>query len=403
MSTKISLERLISFVTELSKATNDVDGSPSNDNKTLYNNIDANNTNDTNYTNNTNNTNNTNDLNDLPIKLKAYCEPYISDYHRLKVITTFKNENEEGEAISLNISLYSSILTCIDKQYINMSQNDKYKYVDEFVSIIKQKFNVLFTIYNYKQLKWIKRNIVNEINNYTNHNIIIQLLADFLHLSIFIFNCNSQIVSVCYTEKQFNIYKPSIFLLLKNNYFEPIVTNDKHLFWTTDPLFDFLTNNKKSELYILNSHCKEVLDKTFEIGLDEIKLEEDEEDKEHVDTNDNADNKSEHNSFVQETLGVNIQNNDSGNNSDDNSDVNSDVNSDDSASNKNCIFIKKHSKIKNIKVDNKMKLDELQKIAKSLKISLYDGEYKNGSKKPKSKTDLYNEINKQVTCVKTSK
>ena len=36
-------------------------------------------------------------------------------------------------------------------------------------------------------------------------------------------------------------------------------------------------------------------------------------------------------------------------------------------------------------------------------ISLYDGEYKNGSKTPKSKTDLYNEINKQVTCVKTSK
>ena len=224
MDNKVSLERLISYVLDISQVGDNYTESEEEEKEDL-------NLNKEDLCPGEMST-----LEIFPEKLKALIGPYTEDYYRIGVIKEKKDKRE-----TRNISLYYSIVFCIDKQFIDFTENEKYIYLERMTGMLKLNLNEIFEVYKvhddvekfraskfhkvnkvtkvtrdneYKNLGWTKKKILEEIDNYTNSNIIIKLLSDYLNINVIVLNWDNDIISMCYTEEQYNRYKPSIIIFL---------------------------------------------------------------------------------------------------------------------------------------------------------------------------------------------
>jgi hypothetical protein len=340
------------------------------------------------------------DLNELPDELGSIVESCKDNYYGRYVM---KSE--------INTSLYHSVLLCIDEKFIDLNEDIQKLYIHRLLHVIEVYFTDIFRQNNYRRKGFTKKILLKQVNSYENTNMVIKILSDFMSINILVLDWSDEKVYIYYAEKTFNKHKPSIILVKKENMFYPIVNDTASIFWNNDPLFDTLTCNSKN-LHIPQTNCKKPEEKVFlneredlssyyqEIEKVDDKLVEKVDDKlveklvEKLDETKKVD--VDENKFEQIVNDNTIEES-----SDDVSDIedgsdNEDDNSEDNIECSKIFYKNKPKKVDLDSVNNKMKLSQLQKIAKQMKISLYLGKYKNGSFKYKTKQQLCKDINSKI-------
>jgi len=142
---------------------------------------------------------------------------------------------KQGIIPSKDLSLYVSILFCINKDYFILTEN-------EILSDAK--------------------NLKTKYNN-------VQLIVNNLKLNIIIFNFDNKTIKTVYEGDYFNPYISTIFLSYKNNYYEPIICNETKIFsYSSSKInvfkYNILTSDiqyfDSSKEYILNDNIFEILE-----------------------------------------------------------------------------------------------------------------------------------------------
>ena len=138
-----------------------------------------------------------------------------------------------------NISLYTSILFCIDPNYI-------YKDKDVIIDLINE--------------------LKNNIN--TEHDIL-QEIVNYLKINILIFDFKNEMVKSCYYSEFLNPWRPIIFLANYDNFWEPICTQETKIFGYISNKVNVLKNKilvnnityvNDSKYFQLNDNFLEILD-----------------------------------------------------------------------------------------------------------------------------------------------
>lgn len=135
---------------------------------------------------------------------------------------------------NLATSLYYSVLFCITNKFATIDN------IDMYIEILKNKMiadlteKKLFTILKYRQYKWTIKDVSDAVKNNTNNKLTIRYVADYFNINIFLVNINKDSMSAIFNNDGLNIHKPSIFLTLYDNVFEPLSISDKFLWNNTD-------------------------------------------------------------------------------------------------------------------------------------------------------------------------
>jgi hypothetical protein len=243
--------------------------------------------------------------------------------------------------------------------------------------------------------------------------MMLRYLADYFYVNLFLLNIQEDKIYAIYPEEHFNIFKMNIFLAFSNDVFEPVIYNNLKL-WNheTEP-FKKLINVDKSSIGVLNmDFSNNVLKeaKLFKTGTEDLdrylpesyikKMEEleknlDSKDSVHLNESENKfeevedfdENNEEvvHDDVTETELDVLIIKND-------NDVFCTKANINDTISDKK----KKKKKSKKLpdlsNVSMKMKLTELQKLAKKCGIKLTKGKTKSGKPKMKTKSSLVKDL-----------
>ena len=348
------------------------------------------------------------DLSNLPEKLLDQVEACADEYYRYGVISKCRF----GKSV-VNVSLVYSILFCIDNRFLNIVDKEKQVYISKVIYHLLLEFDKQYKKHEYRKLGWTKKGLRAEIDTYTNSNIMVQYIADYFNINIFVLDWEDEVVRVAYTDNEFNKYKPSVILSLKSSVYEPIITNEVRFFSNKDLLIKTVINNPKIE--ILNPKRKtESFDKKFTIGMEDLDQylaqqeekddtnkeqkestddekgdEPDEEGEEGEEGNENdVKEKNEDDNYYDDSLQNENLETDTEIDETDNEEV------EEEKRNVKDIFCKtKKSSPKKYKLTPSMKLGELQKIAKKLGIDINTEEKtKSGKFKAKTKSCLHKDI-----------
>ena len=326
-----------------------------------------------------------NSLGDLPKKLKKIFDPFISDMKRVGVLP---NKNK-----TINVSLLYSILYCVKPDFLDMSNAEKITCIEQLTKkMVSDLYSrKLFEEFEYKKLGWTKKELDETLVKYKNNILTLRFLSDYLHISIFLFNANEDKIYAIYPEENYNIFKPSVFLSFFDGIFEPIVYKTDKI-WRNehDPLKKLINVDKKYIGLLDVNFSKKSADyqeKEFTIGSNDLTkyLPDEDDEKEKDKDEEKADNDYDEVYVKHPDTEVYI---------DDPEDTDVDIGT-----------VKDNEDIFCTKTDNddsasdliqtislKMKIEDLQKIAKGFDISSDKGKFKNGNPKMKTKTELYNEL-----------
>ena len=296
-------------------------------------------------------------VNNLPPNIKSMFEPYLNHVKRHGVI----NKNEE-----FNYSLYFSILMCISNKFETFEFNDQIIMINVFQEQLLKSLNTLFDNNHYTKLGWRKNDLRNSIQKCEFNKMILQYISDFLYVNIFLVNISDDKLYLTYPEECFNIYKGNIFLSYHNNTFEPLSINDNRVVTHNDLIFKKLINVHKKSLNIIALNLKSSEDKVFDIKSEDLTI--------YL--------KEEQQQQVTPTLPI----------PDTPPVISSDVTPEldnivEKQNNFSEVLVEEE-----IKVNNKMKIGEIQEIAKKYNIELTSGKLANGKLKYKTKDALIQEI-----------
>lgn len=206
-------------------------------------------------------------ISDLPTQCKKLFDPFIKDINRVGVMTNFINKTND------NVSLYYSLLYCLDDNFINYSLEDQEKYV----LALKQKLSAeiyggkLFEKFGYKHYKWTQKDLREAINEYRNSRIVIRYIADVFGINIFLVNVLEDKIYAIYPEEMFNCYKMNLFLSYYNETFEPLTFNGKRLWHYNDGPFRKLIIINKAHINLMNvDFTNKTKDKQFILGIENL-------------------------------------------------------------------------------------------------------------------------------------
>ena len=344
-------------------------------------------------------------VNDFPKKIKRF---FNKNFFRYGILSYDNNHN--------NISIYSSLLTCLDSSFITMNKDNKITYVNAFKKKLKNDFinKKLFKKFNYAGNNISEKVLINNISEKVTLPVV-QSLVDYLSINIIIFNFDDNKRYLIHSKEIFNVYYPTVILGFSNDYYEPIFTNKKKSFTYNDKIIRKILKNNLIRMSLdnvsefstnkdVNSIIQEIVDMNKELFetndpdeniQDDILLitqeEDDEEDDEEYDDDtltqttmdDEEDDDSQSvtqeldqdDSSIDDNLSVEQKDDSS---IDDNLSVESDT---DKNVNTNYQKYRKYSKSK----WNKMRKDELLDIINILKLNV--GKYQN-----KKKSDVIKDI-----------
>jgi len=312
----------------------------------------------------------THNLNNFSNNLKEFVGPYSDEYFRYGI--TSHNSNK-------NISLFFSILHCLNDRFINLDDDEKMVYIKELNSKMCTDISKIYTKNSYKVYGWTKKLLREYLKTYSYEKIVLLFASDYFNINIFIFNHDEDKLYAVYPEEGFNKYKPLIVLSYYQNVYEPIVSNDRSYFSYHDDIIKMIIDNNYDKIIAMSFHKKRG-GKEFNIvdeNLDQY-IEEDEilEVKEEVEVEDN--------NFFDDNLSEIT---------DDEDLIITEV---ENISETKGIFCKKVDN-NDFKVNIKMKLDSIQEVAEKFNISIVKGKTKTGKDKMKTKAQLCEEINSVIS------
>lgn len=160
---------------------------------------------------------------DFPPRLKKIFDPFVKNIER---VGTFDNNDK-------NTSLYFSILYCIFNNFETLDSTKQLDCIDKFQIKLSRDLCLyeLYEKFNYDSMGWKKQLLINSIREYKNNKMVIRYLADFLFINIFILNIQDDTLYAVYSDENFNVHKLNIFLVYYNELFEPLVY-DKNKLWS---------------------------------------------------------------------------------------------------------------------------------------------------------------------------
>ena len=213
------------------------------------------------------NKNETENSDKFPINFKNI---FDNNVYRMGII----HEKKTSKNV-LNVSLYSSVLHCIDNQFHILPNIQQLNNINEFVNkmcydIDKDK---LYSKFKYRKLKIKKQELIFDIINYKNTLNVVLFLSDYFNINIFLFNFKTKKIKCIYSQQHFNKYKQNVFLAqIDKHSFEPIHSKSNINFSYSNNIFIKLLNCKNiltmnSKIFKLkndndiNSLIKETIDK----------------------------------------------------------------------------------------------------------------------------------------------
>lgn len=328
-------------------------------------------------------------INDFPLKLKKIFDPFIKDLKRHGVKKTIDND--------MNISLYFSILWQIIPDYNKFDSKEQLSYVTKMRDklVINISNDDIFKSAGYDTLNWNKKDIINSLVQFKNNKLIIKLIADYLNTNIFILNISEDRIYTISGNGFFDLFRTNLFLIYNDEVFEPLNYNNCYTIKYNTELMKKLINVDSNLITLIDANLNKnenigfkikfidlqpylrMIPKTIKEDTCKEKNESDgkdkSDDKEKIDIENEYDevypNESDANVFVKDV--------EKHNNEDEEEDTLNKVKID-----------------LNIKISNKMKVEEIKQIAEKLNIKLNK---KIGTKeKNKTKSELIEEIQKKL-------
>lgn len=161
----------------------------------------------------------TKNINDFPNKLRSLLEPFIKELNRNGIRSTFDND--------INMSLYSSILSLMINDFDNLPAKEQFNCITKLRDkiIIHMTNKDIMKNNGYSEFGWIKTDITNSLIQYKTNKIILKLFADYFNINIFLLNIMEDRIYVISDANYYNLFRPNVFLVLNNDTFEPLVYN----------------------------------------------------------------------------------------------------------------------------------------------------------------------------------
>jgi len=165
----------------------------------------------------------------LPVKIKNF---FGNDITKLKRNGSYNNK----------LSFYACILNAFDNDFYK--NNKKEKSINEFKSNMLYNLNhlKLFDYFCYKNLKWKKKDIVEDIHNNNISFYVVRFIMDFLNINIIILDLNNEDIYIYYPEEKFDIHKNCIILTQYCNNYE-LITHDDYTWSSKNPNFITMLKN----------------------------------------------------------------------------------------------------------------------------------------------------------------
>jgi len=138
-----------------------------------------------------------------------------------------------------NVSLLSSILTCVKEDFILQQQPTQQIYISQLNNNLSSFVGSdKYTSHGYKKIGFKQTDIVMAIKYYQNAKIIWKVVADYFHINIFFIDiANDQIL----LPNKFNTFKKTIMILIINNdIFEPVLYKNNKFILNLDLINDIL-------------------------------------------------------------------------------------------------------------------------------------------------------------------
>jgi len=145
-----------------------------------------------------------------------------------------------------NISLMSSILFLLDKNFMYSDTLEKINIIEKYLNDMRNYWNTKYK--NNKQLSKIDG--INLIFKYQKGELeekltqFLEVISFCLNINIVKFNFKNKKETIYYYNK-LNPYKPTIFLANYNNFWEPIYTSEIKIFNLIEKKFNFLLKDKE--------------------------------------------------------------------------------------------------------------------------------------------------------------
>lgn len=207
-------------------------------------------------------------LSKLPNNLSNIFKNFIGDMCRIGVMRfNLTGRSNEGTGCKNNVSLLSSILSCLKDDFILQPCQTQQVYISQLNNnligfINSEKYNDLgFNKTDFKQIS-----IISQLKSYQNTKIILRLIAEYFNINIFLLNITTDELSIA---NDFCKYKKNILIMLLNDEsFEPIFfKNNKVLTFDSNLIKHLISTNcfnnlidipKFEEKIVQNTNTKNV-------------------------------------------------------------------------------------------------------------------------------------------------
>lgn len=245
-----------------------------------------------------------------------------------------------------NTSLYYTILFHIYPEFRNMNVTDQTNYIGK----LRDKLIIYASDSKlYEKYRWAKRDMIDTFTQYKVNKIILKLIADYFSLNLFILNISLDYMNIVSSIDYFDMFRQNVIISFCDDSFEPVLYNNNSLLDYNNDLIQHLLLNPTLMIFSNDKSIK------FCVKLDNINNSEKEV---------NKTDKVEHQNV--------ILSNDSLLSSSSHSLTNFQSEIKEEINENNYTEIQPDNKqIKmDIKINNKMKLEEIQSIAQKLNIDI---------------------------------
>lgn len=206
----------------------------------------------------------TKNINDFPEKLKSIFDPYIKNFIRCGSRKTFDSD--------ANLSLYYSILNHIVNDFHKLSLKDQLNYITKLRDklIIFASTPEIMQSQEYDKLGWIKKDLMNSLVQFKTNKLVIKLIADYLNLNIFILNVVEDKMYVISENDFYDMFRSNMFLVFNDDIFESLVySNTKLLDYNSGPIKKLVTVDKNL-IILMDSNLSEHNPIIFNVKLSNI-------------------------------------------------------------------------------------------------------------------------------------
>jgi hypothetical protein len=181
----------------------------------------------------------------LPKELRKIFDVDKTKYLHAGVLETINIAGKER-----NVSLFSSVLTCLKQSFFSQNQQYQQKLILTLIDCLKADSRK----FNYRKYGWEKNDMIDCLNRGFIGSNILKFLCDYLYVNIFVLDISSDELKFAGGE-EYIPFKKSIFLIhYEKDIFEPLYTDHTKSFSKNDEIMKKINDN------IANFKCYKLCD-----------------------------------------------------------------------------------------------------------------------------------------------